>query len=124
VSSSLALIVGAMVLFQPKGTPKHKKTGVLYFWLMIVANVIIPGYLFGKYHWGRHWLKVHISCMIVSYYLLIGGAINEAFLHIPALRHHILDGGGPVLGMTHTTAMIGFIIVLISFLRKQLKAET
>jgi len=149
VSSSLALIVGAMVLFQPKGTPKHKKTGVLYFWLMIVANVtclfivkafgkwffphwlgitalavIIPGYLFGKYHWGRHWIKVHISCMIVSYYLLIGGAINEAFLHIPALRHHILDGGGPVLGMTHTAAMIGFIIVLISFLRKQPKAET
>ena len=92
LSSSLALIVGAMVLFQPKGTPKHKKIGVLYFWLMIVANVtclfivktfgkwffphylgisalavIIPGYLFGKYHWGRHWVKVHISCMIVSY---------------------------------------------------------
>lgn len=143
ISSSLALIIGAMVLFQTKGTPKHKRLGAFYFWLMVVANVtclfimkafgkwffphwlgiaalvvLIPGYLFGKYQWGKHWLKFHIIGIVLSYYLLVGGAINEAFLHIPPLRPHIIGGGGPVIGMVHMVAQLAFIVLLVFFLRK------
>ena len=25
----------------------------------------------------RRWLSVHMTCMVVSYYMLVGGAINE-----------------------------------------------
>ena len=141
ITSALALIIGATILFQPKGTAKHKRLGVIYFWLMIVANVsclfimkafgkwffphwlgvtalavVIPGYLFSKYKWGKYWLKIHIACMIVSYYLLVGGAINEAFLHIPALRPLIVGGSSPILGMAHMIAMTFFFGLLFYYL--------
>ena len=47
--------------------------------------VIIPGIISIKLK-HKYWLKVHIICMVLSFYLLIGGAINETFLHIPNLR--------------------------------------
>ena len=147
ITSFLALIIGAMVLFQPKGTPKHKRLGIYYFWLMIVANVtclfimkafgkwffphwlgiaalavLIPGYLFGKYRWGKHWLKVHIISIVLSYYLLVGGAVNEAFLHTPPLRPYII-GGSPVVGMVHGVVQLFFIGLLVFYLRKYRKGS-
>jgi len=147
ITSSLALVIGAMVLFQPKGTPKHRRLGVYYFWLMIVANVtclfimkafgkwffphwlgiaalvvLIPGYLFGKFQWGKHWLKVHIISIVLSYYLLIGGAVNEAFLHIPPLRPYIINND-PVVGIVHAIVQLFFIGLLVFYLRKYRKGS-
>jgi hypothetical protein len=81
--------------------------------------VIIPGIIaIRRKH--KHWLKVHIISMVISYYLLIGGAINEAFLHIPKLRPYLINNE-PIVGITHMIAQLIFIGVLIYFLRKYRK---
>ena len=39
VSAILAMIVGALVLSQPKGTVNHKRLGYIYFSSMLVLNL-------------------------------------------------------------------------------------
>lgn len=141
IAASLSLIFGTIVLFGVKGTTKHQKLGLWYFYAMLINNltalviinafekwffphylaiaclvVIVPGIVaIRRKH--KHWLKVHIISMVISYYLLIGGAINEAFLHIPKLRPYIINNE-PIVGITHMIAQLIFIGVLIYFLRK------
>ena len=142
VSASLSLIIGAMILFGVKGNLRHKNLGFWYFYLMLINNIsalfiynatgkwffphslavatlsfLIPGYLISKVKKFRYWQGIHIFCMVISYYMLIGGAINEAFLHIKPLRPLIL-ANSPVVGMVHFAAMLIFIALLIYFLIK------
>ena len=86
----------------------------------MTLTVLIPGYLFGKYKWGKHWLKIHIVSIVLSYYLLVGGAVNEAYLHISPLRPYIIEGS-PVVGMTHGVVQLLFIVLLVYYLRKYRK---
>ena len=144
IAASLSLIFGTFVLFGIKGNAKHRKLGLQYFYAMLINNltalvimnafgkwffphylaiacliVIIPGIIaIRRKH--KHWLKVHIISMVISYYLLIGGAINEAFLHIPKLRPYLINNE-PIVGITHMIAQLIFIGVLIYFLRKYRK---
>lgn len=128
-------------MFSKKGGLKHRKIGLWYFYAMIINNitaltivnafgkwffphylaivcllVLIPGIIAIRVR-HKHWLKTHIISMVISYYLLIGGAINEAFLHVPALRPFIINND-PMIGITHMIAQLVFIAVLIYFLRK------
>ena len=141
IAASLSLLFGAIVLFRKKGDQKHRKLGLLYFYAMLVNNltalvivnafgkwffphylalacllVITPGIIAVKRK-HKHWLKVHLISMIISYYLLIGGAINEAFLNIPKLRPYILHNE-PVVGIIHMIAQLIFIGVLLYNFRK------
>lgn len=147
IAASLSLIFGTIVLFGIKGNAKHKIMGLWYFYAMLINNltalaivnafgkwffphylaiacliVIIPGIIAIRQK-HKYWLKVHIISMVVSYYLLIGGAINEAFLHIPKLRPYIINRE-PIVGITHMIAELIFVGVLIYFLRKYRKFGT
>ena len=84
--------------------------------------VIIPGIISIKLK-HKYWLKVHIICMVLSFYLLIGGAINETFLHIPSLRPYIINND-PVVGITHMFAQLFFICVLVFYLWKYRKSKS
>ena len=142
ISATISIITGAIVIFSKKGHLLHKKMGVVYFYAMLVNNIfalfiynargkmffphwlaiiilvtIIPGYFVTRYKQFRYWLPIHIFCQIFSYYLLIGGAVNEVFLHIPKLRPLIINGS-PTIGITHFFVMIIFIIMLVYFLIK------
>jgi len=147
ITASLSLIFGTIVMFGRKGDVRHQKLGLWYCYAMVANNltalvivnafgkwffphylaiaclvVIIPGIIaIRRRH--KYWLKVHIISMVVSYYLLIGGAINETFLHVPQLRPYIINNE-PVVGITHMIAQIVFIVVLIYFLRKYRKFGT
>lgn len=147
IAASLSLIFGTIVLFSIKGNSKHQKLGLWYFYAMLLNNltalvivnafgtwffphylaiacliVIIPGIIaIRRKH--KYWLKVHIISMVISYYLLIGGAINEAFLHIPQLRPYIINNE-PIVGVCHMISQLIFIGVLIYFLRKYRKFGT
>ena len=55
--------------------------------------------------------------MVVSNYLLMGGALNEAFLHLPKLRPYILNND-PVLGISHMILQFAFLVLLVYFFRK------
>lgn len=84
---------------------------------LAVATLIflIPGYLITLNKGFKHWLKIHIFCLIVSYYMLIGGAINEAFLRIEPLK--VYPVGSPMNGMTQFVAILFFTILLVYFRR-------
>lgn len=145
ISATLSLIFGAIVLIEKKGDLKHRKLGLYYFYAMLVNNltalvilnvtgkwffphwlaiacliVIIPGIIAVKRKSAKHWLKIHIICLVISYYLLIGGGINEAFLHIESLRPLILNND-PIVGITHMIAQLVFLGLLIYYLRKYRK---
>lgn len=142
VAASLSLILGFIITIGVKGSSRHKSLGNIYFWAMVVNNItalfimkafgkwffphylgiaalisVTIGWLAGKFKQSKRWLQVHIIFMTISFYLLVGGAINELFLHTPALRPLIIDND-PILGMTHSAAMFLFIVMLIYFLRK------
>ena len=133
-----ALPTGLAVLAMAKGTLRHRRTGLWYFTAMVAANLtafglfagvpgIEPG--FNRFHWmavatlialafayvgARRqrqalWAYVHPAGMIVSYYFLIGGAINEGFSRIDALQAF----RGRELGVTQAVNMLVFTVVLI-----------
>jgi len=144
LAASLSLILGTIVIFGKKGTLKHRKLGLYFFYAMLVNNitalwilnafgkwffphylaiaclvVISPGILAVKLK-HKYWLKVHIICLVISYYLLIGGAINETFLHIPNLRPYLINND-PIIGITHGVTQLVFLGILAYFLSKSKK---
>ncbi len=144
IAATLSLVFGTIVIFGNKGSMRHRKLGLYYFYAMLVNNltalvimkafgkwffphylalaciiVIIPGIVAARVK-HKYWVKVHIFSMVISYYLLIGGAINETFLHVPSLRPYIINNE-PIVGITHAITQMVFIGVLIFFLRKYRK---
>ena len=143
-ASVLSLCIGAVVLFRAKGTATHRRYGRWYFSAMLVTNVtallIYRAGVFFFPHWLavvtlaviavgywavstrsiRRWLSVHITCTVVSYYMLVGGAINEAFLRIDVLQPYFPEGvPSPVFGMVHSIAQLAFGILLVVLLRRR-----
>jgi uncharacterized membrane protein len=137
VACAIALGAGAIVLLGRKGTSQHKLNGRVYVIAMLVTNgsalLIYSQASFRIFHWlalailplvivgglaarrrtpARSWLTVHIAAMVVSYYLLIGGAINEAYLRIPALHALPPVEKAREIGLMHTVSMLGFAALL------------
>lgn len=114
-----AMAAGAVALCTRKGSARHRHWGRWYVRTMIPAQLtallIYTGGGFRIFHWlavialalvalgalaaprqGRlPWSLTHVTCMVWSYYLLIGGAVNEAFLRLPVLRSVSPFDGGP-----------------------------
>lgn len=143
VSAALSILFGGWILIKEKGSKRHKKVGLFYFiamllnnstalmiynafgewffphWLAVVALVvIIPGYYISKVKNKPYALKIHIVAMVVSYYLLIGGAINEAFLHIPYLSQFLLVENPSPLDICHLIALVFFVLLILKYLVK------
>jgi hypothetical protein len=71
-------------------------------------------------------MRIRIA-MILGYYMLIGGAINEAFaridaLHTMALRSaHAINGhavGAPLVGLAQSAAMAAALVLILYFTAK------
>ena len=141
LAAGLSLLFGTYVMFSRKGGLRHRRIGLWYFYAMVINNVtaLVIVNAFGKWFFPhylaivclvvlipgliairvrhKHWLKTHIISMVISYYLLVGGAINEAFLHVPALRPYMINND-PVIGIAHMISQLVFVAVLVYFLRK------
>jgi uncharacterized membrane protein len=138
--SVLALAAGATVLVRPKGTPVHKLRGCIYVlaliatcltsfaiyrrgvfwfphWSGVAALVLVAGgFAFAHYKRPRGWMHWHLSCMIASYYLLIGGGVNEVFVRVDALRRIVPDPlNSRIVGTTHFAVMLVFALVIACF---------
>lgn len=140
IACLIALAAGAYGFATHKGSPRHRLTGQIYLGSMVALNlsalgvyrlgvfffphvlaivtlvVIAIGWAAARSHWPRPmWKHIHLSAMIASYYLLIGGGVNEVFLRIHAMRN-LLDAQGPqLLGQTHGTVMLVFLILLLGW---------
>jgi uncharacterized membrane protein len=162
LAATAAILIGAVLIFGPKGTPWHRFAGRWYVYTMIAANALsfgvyhfdIVGFVpfnagpnrFGLFHWESlftlfflllgwyatlHqrraiWAYLHPVTMLITYYMLIGGLVNELFVRVPFIRAVAmaqLHGQGnparaPVAGTTQGAVMLGFIVVLIWFITK------
>ena len=140
IASMVALAVGALVLVRPKGTPVHKLRGRIYVVAILVTSITALGIFrtgaFFFAHWfakaaliatvagitaahfktpRRGWIHVHLTCMLVSLYILIGGGVNEVFLRVNFLRRLIPNLDSPVVGITHFVVMIFFAGLIAYF---------
>lgn len=140
LASLVALVVGAIVLVRPKGTPVHKlrgriyvlamiatcltsfaiyRRGVFWFphWSGVAALILIAaGFAFAHSKIPRGWMHWHLTCMIASYYLLIGGGVNEVFVRVDALRRIVPDPlNSPLVGLTHFAVMVAFALLIACF---------
>lgn len=147
ITASISLILGAFILFDIKGSKRHKTIGLIYFYCMLITNitalfiyktlgtwffphtlavatltVLILGYTIIRLKKIRYWLQCHIVCLVLSYYMLIGGAINEAFIRIPMLKSYFYSKS-PIIGVIHTTTMLFFIILIIYYIIKYRKLK-
>jgi len=136
----VALAAGAFVFVTPKGTRRHRQVGLTFVISQIVLNVTALGiYQLGQFFfphvlaiitlvliavgWGagrliRHhsgWRFVHLSSMILSYYMLIGGGVNEVYLRIDALKAILNREGPQLIGMTHGVVMLVFLVLLLAW---------
>ena len=119
----LALLLGLVVLWNPKGTLLHRRLGILYCLAMLVLNLTAFGIYrvfgrFGIFHVMaivslltvlaglipvlfrrriRQWLAWHYQFMAWSYAGLLAATANEAFVHIQALNQIARANGLVVL---------------------------
>jgi uncharacterized membrane protein len=138
LASLIAIAIGAAVLVRAKGTEVHKARGRIYVTAMIVTSVTALGiYRQGVFffpHWfavaaliitaagvaAAHfktprtgWVHVHLTCMVASFYILIGGAVNEVFLRVNLLRRLVPDfNSSPAVGMTHVSVLLLFVALI------------
>jgi len=139
--SIVALVAGAAVLVRPKGTPVHRLRGQIYA-LALIATCLTSFaiYRVGKFwlpHWfgaagliavgagvafahyklpRRGWMHLHLTCMIASYYIVIGGAVNEVFLRVHVLRRMATQfANPPLLSVTHLVVMTVFVLLIAYF---------
>jgi uncharacterized membrane protein len=141
IASIGALATGAWMLLQPKGTSQHRSVGRLYLMAMLVTNLtalgiyrsgifffphwfalaalttIAIGFLSARLRWLKtHWRNAHLTCMVASYYMLVGGGVNEMFLRIHVLHAMAPDVlNSPLIGMVHFANMTIFAILIAYF---------
>jgi uncharacterized membrane protein len=132
LASVLALVAGAAALAALKGTREHDWRGQIYVYALIASCLTAFGIYstasFGVFHWmavatlvvvgvGRmaasrqaigRWAYVHPAAMILSYYSVVGGALNEAFVRIDGFR----ELGWPVLGIAQAVLAVIFLVLL------------
>jgi uncharacterized membrane protein len=140
VASVAALVAAPVVLASAKGTPIHKRRGRIYVAAILVTSTTALGiYRLGVFffpHWfaiasllttalgfaaahfkvpGTGWVHVHLTCMLASVYILVGGAVNEVFLRVNFLHRLVPSLNSPIVGMTHLAVMISFAMLIVYF---------
>ena len=140
VACVLALGLGAYLMVARKGAPRHRRlgdwyTGAILFasvssltiytrhaftaahWFGVIALVLAAaGFALGRWHGrGSAWKYGHIVCMVGSYYVLIGGGVNEVFLRVNSLRP-LFRTQPQVIGATHGLVMLFFLILILGFM--------
>ena len=136
----IALGLGAYLIVGRKGTPRHRRVGDWYVatilfasltsltiytrhaftmahWFAVMAIVTAAGgFALGRWHGrGGAWKYGHIACMLLSYYVLVGGGVNEVFLRTKSLRP-IFFQKPQVVGETHGVVMLAFLVLIVGFM--------
>ena len=95
------------------------RRGIFFFphWLAIAALIVVTvGILAAHFKIPRRaWLHVHLTCLLTSLYLLVGGGVNEAFLRVDALHRLAPTLNSPAVGLTHLTLQILFLTLIVYF---------
>jgi uncharacterized membrane protein len=139
-ASLAALLIAPVILVRAKGTSAHMRRGRIYVVAILVTSTTALGiYRLGVFffpHWfaiasllttalgfaAAHWkipragwVHAHLTCMITSVYILVGGGVNEVFLRVNALHRLVPNLNSPIVGMTHLAVMASFAVLLVYF---------
>jgi len=140
VASLIALATGFLVLLRPKGTPVHKRRGRVYALTLVATSITALGiYRRGVFFFPhrlaiaalivvtvgvlaahckvprRAGLHVHLTCLLTSLYLLVGGGVNEVFLRVDILRQLAPSLNSPIVGLTHLAVQVLFLTLIVYF---------
>lgn len=94
-----------------------------FHWLAVSALAFTALGWFAAYR-QRHgvWAYVHPIAMVLGYYVLVGGLINELFARVEVLRamaYTVTESGrrfgSPVVGMTQSAAMLATFLLIVLF---------
>jgi uncharacterized membrane protein len=107
-----------------KGGPN---TFGMFHWFAVAALVFIAiGWYAARHQDKAFWAYTHPTMMVLSYWNLVGGGINEVFTRIDFLRDILREsakgaganGPPPVLGIVHMMSMAATIVLIIYFLAR------
>jgi len=96
----------------------------LFHWFAVAALVFIAIGWFAARHQGRAaWAYLHPTMMLLSYYDLVGGGINEAFTRVDPLRRVLIRSARtvgphmqpPVIGLTQSLWMAAILVLIVYF---------
>ncbi|MFM9861992.1 MAG: DUF2306 domain-containing protein [Micropepsaceae bacterium] len=94
----------------------------IFHWLAVVTLVFLAiGWYAGARQHNAFWAFVHPAMMVLTYYLLLAGGINEAFLRVEVLRDLAAAGGTDqygqprLIGTTHAWWMAFVLLQLVYF---------
>ena len=136
-ASLAALAFGILVLLRPKGTRAHKRRGRVYALTLLATNITALGiYRRGVFffpHWlaiavlivmtvgvlaahfkipPKAWLHLHLTCLLTSLCILVGGGVNEMFLRVGVLRRLAPTLNSPAVGLTHLAVDVCFLMLI------------
>jgi uncharacterized membrane protein len=148
VASLTALAAGMLVLVRPKGTSADKRLRRVYALTLLVTSITALGVyrrgIFFFPHWlaiaalvvttagvlathfkipQKAWLHLHLTCLLTSLYILVGGGVNEVFLRVDVLRRPAPTLNSPAVGLTHLGVIIVFL-ALIGYFNAALLRES
>jgi hypothetical protein len=107
-------------------------TGAVFFfphWLAIAAVIVTTaGVLAAHFKIPRKvWLHLHLTCLLTSLYILVGGGVNEIFLRVDVLHRLPPTLNSRAVGVTHVAVQIFFLGLIGYFnaiaLRRSRKAR-
>jgi uncharacterized membrane protein len=135
----LALGLGVYLMIARKGTPRHRRFGDVFtatilfasltsltiytrhaftmaHWFAVIAVALSAGgFALGRWHGkGNAWKYGHIACMVGSYYVLVGGGVNEVFLRVNTLQP-VFRTQPQVVGEVHGLVMLVFVALILGF---------
>jgi len=148
VASLGTLVVAPVILLCAKGTPIHKRRGRIYVAVILFTSTTALGIyrlsVFFFPHWfaiasllttalgfatahlkvpRSGWVHVHLTCMLASVYILVGGGVNEVFLRVNVLRRLVSSLNSPIVGMTHLAVMVSFTVLIVYFNIREWRLE-
>ncbi|HEY2070950.1 MAG TPA: DUF2306 domain-containing protein [Rhizomicrobium sp.] len=95
-----------------------------FHWLAVAALVFVCSGWYAARHQDRAvWAYLHPVMMLLSYYDLIGGGINEVFARLDPLRALARASAkttgqavnAPIIGLVQTAAMAGTLLLIVYF---------
>jgi len=100
--------------------------GIFHWEAVVTLSVLLIGFYAASRQKRAIWAYLHPFSMLFTYYMLVGGLINELFVRVDVLHAFAITqsrgvrniAASPVVGLTQFAAMVLFLLLVTTFLVK------